>query len=260
MQMFVAALVIITLARHTESQGKTMYGKGGSNEKCPILDGIYVSVMRRIFNPGFHKEILSEVELMLTTTVLPDRCNLLIEETMPRGAYVDPDLVKENRHVTGLRTHIPAKVNIEAPEFESEAHRVFIFRHLDVQENLRVTAVTVPVNLRYHRPAPADSEGVVPPATVKILNPRLMISCEGEDLLLNCSSRRVTTYCDETGITKCDWLNVPYKINVPSVEVSVPVGNSDHAPLVVGVTTFITCGATIYILITMFREVSIKKD
>ena len=44
------------------------------------------------------------------------------------------------------------------------------------------------------------------------------------------------------------------------MEVSVPVGNSDHAPLVVGVTTFITCGATIYILITMFREVSIKKD
>jgi len=251
--------VILNLVQNTNGQGKTMYGKGGSNEKCPLLDGIYVSVMRRIFNPGFHKEILSEVELMLTTTVLPDRCSLLIEETMPRGAYVDPDLVKDSRQLTGLRMYIPAKVNVEAPEFESEAHRVFIFRHLEVQENLRVTAVSVPVSLRYHRPAPAAPDGLVPPATVKILNPRLMIACEGEDLLLNCSSRRVTTFCDETGHDKCDWLNVPYKINVPSVEVSVPVGNSDHASLVVGVTTFITCGATIYLLITMYREVTVSQ-
>ena len=63
-------------------------------ESCPFLDGVYVSVMRRfastsfflktgnplllkrIINPGFHKQLLSEVELMLTTTLLPDRLDL----------------------------------------------------------------------------------------------------------------------------------------------------------------------------------------
>ena len=84
------------------SQGKTMSRRRGE-ESCPFLDGVYVSVMRRseplsiwwpfssiffetdplnitftllnsrIINPGFHKQLLSEVELMLTTTLLPDR-------------------------------------------------------------------------------------------------------------------------------------------------------------------------------------------
>ena len=75
-------------------------------------------------------------------------------------------------------------------------------------------------------------------AMVKINNPRLMLSCGDEDLLLNCSSRRVTSYCDETGQyetvftysililvspgqDKCDWLNLPYKINVANIEVII---------------------------------------
>ena len=38
-------------------------------------------------------------------------------------------------------------------------------------------------------------------------------------------------------------------------KVSVPVGNTDHTSLVVGVTTLVTCGATIYIVIALFRWV-----
>ena len=106
---------------------------------CPLLDGVFVSVMRRIFNPGFHKELVSEVEVMLTTTLLPDSCTLLMEETMPRGAYADPDQLRELRYTRGLRAFVPTKVDIEKPEFESEAWRVFVFRQLRVQENLRVS-------------------------------------------------------------------------------------------------------------------------
>lgn len=252
-------VLLLVATQNTHGQGKTMQPKQGSNQACPLLGGVYVTVMRRIFNPGFHKQLLSEIEVMLTTTVLPDYCTLLIEETMPRGAYVDPDLVRSLRS-TGLRTFIPADVNVEAPEFESEAHRVFIFRDLDVRENLRVTSLQIPVSLRYHRPSGADAKGNVPPAMVKIQNPRLMISCHEEDLLLNCSSRTVIAACDESGRERCGWLNMPYKINVPSVEVGVPVGNADHAPVVVGVTTIITSGATIYLLIAMFRDVTISQD
>ena len=35
------------------------------------------------------------------------------------------------------------------------------------------------------------------------------------------TGRKVTAVCDESGGTKCDWINLPYKINVASVEVSV---------------------------------------
>ena len=42
--------------------------------------------------------------------------------------------------------------------------------------------------------------------------------------------------------------------NVNSVEVSVPVGNSDHTPYVVGLTTFVVSGGTIYLLVAIFRK------
>ena len=53
-------------------QGKAV-SSAKDGETCPFLDGVFVSVMRRIFSQGFHKQLLSEVELMLTTTLLPDK-------------------------------------------------------------------------------------------------------------------------------------------------------------------------------------------
>lgn len=263
MLVFIYFLSVAILCSPVLGQGRNV---GGGKAECPLLSGVYVSVMRRIFNPGIHKQLLTEVEIMLTTTLLPDKCQLLVEETIPRGAYVDTDELRDLRTKTGLRSFVPARVDIEKPEFESEAYRVFLFRELVMRENLRVTTVQVPLHMRYHRPALAPAptvpgtSGEHPTATVKIQNPRLLLSCQGEDLSESCPGRVVTAVCDESGRTKCDWINLPYKINVASVEVSVPVGNSEHAPLVVGVTTLVTCGAAIYLVVTMFRQVKQKTD
>ena len=134
--------------------------------------------------------------------------------------------MRDLRFKTGLRSFIPVKVDVEKPEFDSEAFRVFIFRTLKVRENLRVTSIQIPVNMRYHKPGPPSSDGSPPMATIKIPNPRLLLSCPQDDTVANCSGRKVTAFCDETGSSKCEWINLPYKINVASVEVSIPVGNS----------------------------------
>ncbi len=73
---------------------------------CSYLNGIYASVMRRIYNQGFHKELSTEVELMLTTLTLPDRCSLVVEETVPKGMYVDPNQLRDISEFTGLRTFV----------------------------------------------------------------------------------------------------------------------------------------------------------
>ena len=132
-------LPLLGLGTRAEVSVGTTVAERETAASCPLLDGVFVSVMRRIFNPGFHKELVSEVEVMLTTTLLPDSCTLLMEETMPRGAYADPDQLRELRYTRGLRAFVPTKVDIEKPEFESEAWRVFVFRQLRVQENLRVS-------------------------------------------------------------------------------------------------------------------------
>jgi len=204
-----------------------------TDETCPLLYGIYGSVMRRIFNP--------------------------VEETIPRGAYVDPDELRDLQFKTGLSTYIPSTVDVEKPEFESEAFRVFIFRNLEVQENLRVTKIMLPIRMRYHRPTSPLKKGDQPTAIVKIQNPRIMLNCENEDITDNCTGRVVTGYCRQFD-TKCQYINLPYKINVASLEVGVPVGNSEDASLVVAVTTLLTSGATIYLLTAIFRPNKVKKD
>lgn len=239
------------------------YGQGKSvgvptDEKCPILDGIHVSVLRRIFGAGFHKHILSEFELMLTSTILPERCHVIVEETIPRGAFVDADELRDLEERSGLRVRVPSTVSTEKAEFESEAFRVLIHRNLDVQENLRVTKIMFPIKMRYHRPAPTTSSRENPTAIVKIQNPRILLNCQGEDLTDNCTSRVVTGYCSNFE-SKCQYINLPYKVNVAGLEVSVPVGNSDHTSLVVAITTLITCGGTIYLLVTLYREEKIHR-
>ena len=103
---------------------------------------------------------------------------VVVEETVPRGAYVDPDELRDLRTKSGLRSYIPAKVDIERPEFEAEAYRVFLFRDLIMRENLRVTALQIPINMRYHRPAPPGpaltpgGSSEHPAAMVKVQNPR----------------------------------------------------------------------------------------
>ena len=47
--------------------------------------------------------------------------------------------------------------------------------------------------------------------------------------------------------------------NVNAIEVSVPVGNTDHTTLVVGLTTFIVSGGTVYLMVTLFRTIDKQK-
>lgn len=222
--------------------------------------------MRRIFNPGLHKALLSEVEVMLTTSILPDQCQLVVEETLPAGMYVDTDELRDLAEARGLRTFVPVPVDVEKPEFQADAFRMYVFRDLQIQENLRLTQVEVPVHLRYHQPRPPTPDevrrGLAPSAIVKLQNPRLFLSCQGDHLAQRCPDRTVTSYCDASGTAKCEYLHLPYKINVNAVEVSVPVGNEEHGSTVVGITTFIVSGGTIYLIIALLRapEIKVKID
>ncbi len=87
------------------------------------------------------------------------------------------------------------------------------------------------------------------------LRTRLLLACdEDAEVARACADRTVTAYCDSTGTSKCEYLHLPYKVNVNAVEVAVPVGDSMQTPTVVGVTTLIICGGTIYLIGSIFRK------
>ncbi len=85
---------------------------------------------------------------MLTTSLLPERCRLVVEETLPKGMYVDPDQLRDVAEFTGLRTFTAATVDVEKPEYDSQAFRLYVFKDLVIQENLRLANIELPVHLR----------------------------------------------------------------------------------------------------------------
>ena len=131
-------LTVVCLINAISALREYESGKSSKFKHCPFLDGVYTAVMRRIYNPGFHKELSTEIEIMLTTSLMPEKCRLVVEETLPRGFYADLDQLRDLELDRGLRTYTSNKnIDVEKPEFEAEAFRLYIFRDLDLQENLR---------------------------------------------------------------------------------------------------------------------------
>ena len=48
----VAGLLVLLVTGLTDSQDLKVRSEQAS---CPLLEGVFVSIMRRIFNPGYHK-------------------------------------------------------------------------------------------------------------------------------------------------------------------------------------------------------------
>ena len=48
----VAGLLLLVVSGRTDSQELKVRSEQAS---CPLLEGVFVSIMRRIFNPGYHK-------------------------------------------------------------------------------------------------------------------------------------------------------------------------------------------------------------
>ena len=64
---------------------------------------------------------------MWTTSILPESCRLLIEETLPRGMYVDPDQLRDLSEMGILNTYVPGNIII----FDNfQSRRTMIFSNL----------------------------------------------------------------------------------------------------------------------------------
>ena len=51
----VAGLLLLLVTGLTDSQELKVRSEQAS---CPLLEGVFVSIMRRIFNPGYHKVMI----------------------------------------------------------------------------------------------------------------------------------------------------------------------------------------------------------
>ena len=55
---------------------------------------------------------------MWTTSILPESCRLVIEETLPRGMYVDPDQLRDLSEMGILNTYVPGNIIVSCKQYE----------------------------------------------------------------------------------------------------------------------------------------------
>ena len=61
---------------------------------------------------------------MWTTSILPESCRLVIEETLPRGMYVDPDQLRDLSEMGILNTYVPGNIIVSCKQYEAKI-RIF---------------------------------------------------------------------------------------------------------------------------------------
>ena len=54
---------------------------------------------------------------MWTTSILPESCRLVIEETLPRGMYVDPDQLRDLSEMGILNTYVPGNIIVSCKQY-----------------------------------------------------------------------------------------------------------------------------------------------
>ncbi|XP_075220575.1 phosphatidylinositol glycan anchor biosynthesis class X isoform X2 [Lycorma delicatula] len=147
-----------------------------------------------IENDSFHRLLVISVEIHKTNiSWFYDLCSLAIHQTLPSGAYVDPEQLNELSHLGKVSNSVyylnNTVVDVEASEESSVPINVIIYNS-DTLNNVKVSSSTntnilqykfiLPIHLRYH--APNFSGGY---RNVLIPYPKVLLRCPVDSDLNN---------------------------------------------------------------------------
>ncbi|XP_049804037.1 phosphatidylinositol-glycan biosynthesis class X protein-like [Schistocerca nitens] len=215
---------------------------------------VHATITRRIENDGFHRDLHSLVEIVVDHADLWINCSVILEEKIPAALYVNPDQLQELQRFKQLSScaAVMGAVNIELPEAIATEHTVIAYSPLQCTQNLLSAKLSLPVHARYRAPIPGGGhvEG-------HLNSPRLFLHCL-EDTCLRANAQAAANFscqpCVEFTGKNCSWFSLPYETNSVTMNIRIPVGNSDLRAIVVIVTLTITWTATVYVLSTIFLK------
>ncbi|XP_021934396.1 phosphatidylinositol-glycan biosynthesis class X protein isoform X2 [Zootermopsis nevadensis] len=172
--------------------------------RCNEICEIHATVIRRIENEGFHRDIHSLVEIVTGYFTLLDDCVMILEETMPSGLYVNPDQLADMRRFRQVQACPVGMVDIEASQKDSLPHSVYVYSSLNRTENLLSASLTLPFHVRYHSPTPHGGYSMV-----QLAAPSLLLHCQND---MQCvQGKRIHAPCRPCGSDLCQWVNLTYK-------------------------------------------------
>ncbi|KAH9519795.1 hypothetical protein Btru_070933 [Bulinus truncatus] len=200
---------------------------------------INVELKRSLLGHGFHRDLVTTIVIspnVRKSHSMPQCCILMVE-SLPPGVYADPYQLNSLKPFGGPQVVFDRPVNIEAAEFMSSSHELYIY--LNVSEHSMETSsgntvinVSYPIHARYHRPS-KDID--VTHVTVTLLHPTFYSNCSQSDQVSH-----ITAPCDVSNTTFCHWMPLTYLSSSAPLTLQVPVGQESHKPLVIVVTLLVS--------------------
>uniref|UniRef100_A0A0B7A2D9 Phosphatidylinositol-glycan biosynthesis class X protein n=1 Tax=Arion vulgaris TaxID=1028688 RepID=A0A0B7A2D9_9EUPU len=211
-----------------------------------------IVMVRRLSGSGFHRNIETTISIpnsIRSQHKLPD-CTFLLFETLPPGIYADPFQIQSLVPFGGPQVLFDRDVNIEAAEFSSKPHEVFIYLSMSKGTTSEGSSddliLSLPIHARYHKPSVDPN---VSHSVVTILPPGLYSSCSHSHL-----ADTLMAPCDVVNSSMCQWNHLAYKSSFPVVQLNVPVGNQKDIPLVVVITLLMTVTVCAFLVRTIWTS------
>lgn len=218
-------------------------------------------VDRKLNGNGFHRDLETIIHLPynLRAQLAGPNCFLLMYQSLPAAVYADPFQIQNLNQFGFPKVVFDRSVDIEAAEYASKPHELYMFIDLSAYEPNETTGhlsieISLPIHARYHAPSSA-SVGSGPRAKIFILHPGLYSNCSQPD-----EHNSLKAQCSPNDSRQCQWAHVSYQSRSSQVEMSIPVGEEKHKPLVITVTLLVTTAICAFLCKTIFTSDSDKRD
>ncbi|GFR99878.1 phosphatidylinositol-glycan biosynthesis class X protein [Elysia marginata] len=218
-------------------------------------------IERKLGGHGFHRDLETIIHLphKLQSEVAGPGCILLMYQVLPAGVYADPFQIHNLNQFGFPEVVFDRIVDIEAAEYASKSHELYLFIELSAYKPNKVTGhlnieISLPIHARYHIPFLTE-RGTEPRAKISILHPGLYSNCSQPDV-----HNTLRAPCNPSNSSYCDWAQVSYISYSPQVELSIPVGEERHKPLVITVTLLVTTVICALLCKTIFTHNSDRPD
>ncbi|XP_053392778.1 phosphatidylinositol-glycan biosynthesis class X protein-like isoform X2 [Mercenaria mercenaria] len=201
----------------------------------------------------FSRDLVTQ--LTVPASLIPDtspgsdvQCFLMFTETIPSGAYVDPDQINSLKPYGGPDVLLSSPVDVEKPEIESTEFQGHVFSNLSRVGDKLTSSYRLPVHLRYHGISDQDY------TTVTFTNPEVSVRCVNKKLGMPHYGyhgdivKQKSEMCSSSSKILCDWIVIHYDAEKKDISVEVPVGKVEHYILVTVGTMVTTLSACIFLV------------
>lgn len=204
-----------------------------------VLAGSNLHMERSLIGQGFHRNLETSIVLDkdLRELYSSAQCSLLLIESLPAGVYADPFQLSSMGPVKGSEIRLDGVVNIEAAEFMSKLHELYVFINVslyaaDTKTEQTDINISFPIHARYHKPS---SDPNVSHSKATIFHPGLYSNCSKSD-----GGSFVTAPCNVSSKFLCQWEQVPYICSGAPLQLIIPVGMERDKPIVIMVTLLVS--------------------